>query len=260
MNPPLAIAPGAWTVFVPYTPLHALVLAVCAALIAAPALIGRGLGKGSGKNAERALRKTLAALAVGYWLAYMILWNRHGLDPRTGLPLQLCDLNGLVAPYALVTRQRWARATLYFWTAALTTQAFIQPALTLGPASPIFWAFWTAHTLIAICAVYDVVVRGFRPRWRDLGYAVLASAVYVAAVMPIDIMLGANYGFVGNPQDLSEIPPFVTALGPWPQRAIILAALVPLGFVIVLLPWLIAGWGAALGEPGRRSDRTPGKR
>jgi hypothetical protein len=35
------------------------------------------------------------------------------------------------------------------------------------------------------------------------------------------------------------VPPFVLMLGPWPQRAIVLAALVPLGFVVVLLPWLI---------------------
>jgi len=36
--------------------------------------------------------------------------------------------------------------------------------------------------------------------------------------------------------------PFVAAFGLWPQRAIILAMLVPLGFVVVLLPWRIGGW------------------
>ena len=47
--------------------------------------------------------------------------------------------------------------------AALTLQAFVQPALTAGPASLVFWAFWTAHTIIAACAVYDLAVLGFRP-------------------------------------------------------------------------------------------------
>jgi uncharacterized membrane protein YwaF len=56
--------------------------------------------------------------------------------------------------------------------------------------------------------------------------------------MPIDVGLGANYGFLGNPADPSEVPPFIDALGPWPLRAIIVIALAPLGFVIVLLPWL----------------------
>jgi hypothetical protein len=44
------------------------------------------------------------------------------------------------------------------------------------------------------------------------------------------------------------VPPFVTMLGPWPQRALVLIALVPLGFVLVLLPWRIA----ALARPRAR--------
>jgi hypothetical integral membrane protein (TIGR02206 family) len=223
--------------FAAYTWLHLLSVAVCAVLIAAPTLLGSALNK----DGERIVRLALAALAVAYWLAYNVWWNWNGLDPRSGLPLQLCDINGLTAPLALVSRWRFARATLYFWTAALTVQAFIQPTLTQGPASPVFWAFWTAHTLIVACAVYDIVVGGFRPGWRDLGYAMLASAVYIALVLPIDVWLGANYGFVGNPPAGVSIPPFIDALGPWPLRAVILVALAPLGFVIVLLPWRVAG-------------------
>ncbi len=226
---------GAWDVFVPYSGLHALVLVVCALLIATPSLVARRLEK----NAETALRWTLAAAAVAYWLAYNTWWNWSGLDLRTGLPLQVCDFNGLVAPLALVTGWRWARAALYFWTVALTSQAFIQPALTSGPASLVFWAFWAAHTIIAACAVYDIAVRGFRPGWRDLGRALAISAAYVALVVPINGWLGSNYGYIGNPADIKEVPPFIDALGPWPLRAIIVVALAPPGFVVVLLPWLI---------------------
>ena len=219
-------------------------------LIAAPSWLGRTLADEPG-NAERRLRLMLAALAMIYWVAYNIWWNRNGLDLRTGLPLQICDINGLVAPLALVTGWRWARATLYFFTAALTVQAFIQPMLSDGPGSLIFWAFWIGHTLIAVCAVYDIVVLGFRPNWRDLGFAAISGLVYAAIVAPIDIWLGANYGFVGDPIDRREIPPFVDALGPWPLRAVILAALAPLGFVVVLLPWLFFGSRQAPQEASR---------
>jgi hypothetical integral membrane protein (TIGR02206 family) len=242
MNPPLDIRPGPWDIFVPYSGLHALSVAVCAVLIVAPALLGRRLGK----DGERMLRRSLALFAVIYWFTYNIWWNWHGVDLRNGLPLQLCDFNGLIAPLALVTGWRWARATLYFWTAALTVQAFIQPELSEGPASPVFWTFWAGHTIIAACAFYDVVVLGFRPGWRDFGYAFVASVVYTALIMPADLWLGANYGFIGNPPADVDIPPFVNALGPWPQRAIIVIVLVPIGFILVLLPWLIFG---------RRDDR-----
>ena len=241
--------------FVPYGGLHAVALAVCLPAIAAPALIGRALEP----HGEMILRRTLAALAACYWLAYTTWWNWHGLDLRTGLPLQVCDFNGLIAPLALLSGWRFVRATLYFWTAALTLQAFIQPALTAGPAALVFWAFWTAHTLIAACAVYDIVVLGYRPCWNDLGRALIVSACYVALVVPINLRLGANYGYLGNPAAVSEIPPFVYALGPWPQRAIILVALVPLGFVAVLLPWLILRRWRRLERPGiRNGERAIG--
>ena len=232
-----------WTVFSPYGELHALAVAVCALLIVAPTLLGRRLSK----NSEPKLRRALAAFAVCYWLAYNIWWNWHGLDPRTGLPLQLCDINGLIAPLALIAGWRFARATLYFWTAALTVQAFIQPALTQGPASLVFWSFWTAHTLIAACALYDVVVLRFRPDWRDLGRALAVSLAYVALVAPVNYWLGADYGFIGNPAPDITVPPFVLMLGPWPQRAIVMVLLAAVGFALVLLPWRIAARRAVVG-------------
>lgn len=241
-------------VFVPYGGLHALCLAACLFLIAAPSWLGRTFA-GEPGGAERQLRLALAALAVIYWIAYNIWWNRNGLDLRTGLPLQVCDLNGLIAPLALVTGWRWARATLYFFTAALTVQAFIQPMLSDGPGSLIFWAFWIGHTLIAASAVYDIVVLGFRPTWRDLGYAAIAGVAYIVAVLPIDLWLGANYGFIGNPVDRSEIPPFIDAMGTWPLRAVIVVALAPLGFIIVLLPWLIFGSRQESRQPPQHATR-----
>jgi hypothetical integral membrane protein (TIGR02206 family) len=229
-------SPAGWHHFVPYGELHALALAVCIPLIALPALIGRLLSP----PAERNLRRTLAGVAIAYWFAYVIWWNWSGLDWREGLPLQICDLNGLLAPFALLIGRRWMRATVYFWTAALTLQAFIQPALTAGPASLVFWAFWCAHTLIVACALYDLVVLRFRPDWQDFAIAVAISVLYVAIVFPINLWLGGDYGFVGNPAPDIAVPPFVLALGPWPQRAMVLIGLVILGFAIVLLPWLIA--------------------
>jgi len=223
-------------VFVPYSGLHALTLVACAVLIAEPSLLGRALGRAS----ELVLRRALAACALVYWIAYNVWWNWHGIDVRTGLPLQLCDINGLIAPLALVTGWRWARAMLYFWTATLTLQAFIQPALTAGPASLLFWAFWTSHSLIAACAVYDIAVLGFRPDWSDLRRATLAGLLYVALIIPLDLTLGANYGYIGNPPPDIAVPPFVLALGPWPLRAIAVVALAIVGFVVVLLPWRIA--------------------
>jgi hypothetical integral membrane protein (TIGR02206 family) len=223
-----------WEVFVPFSGLHLLAVAVCALLIAGLATAGRAL---CGSAAEATLRRSWAAFALCYWAAYILWWNWNGLDLYGGLPLHLCDCNGLVAPLALLTLNRWVRATLYFWSFTLTLQAFIQPMLSAGPALLSFWAFWAGHTIIMASAVYDVAVLEFRPDWRDLRRVIVVSVGYAALVTPINLALDANYGFIGNPPPDKSIPPFINAMGPWPRRALIVMGLAAIGFVLTLLPW-----------------------
>jgi hypothetical integral membrane protein (TIGR02206 family) len=214
-----------WDRFLPNSRLHLISVCVCAATIAALAWAGRRLRS----DRELMLRHALGIFGIVYWISYNIWWNRKGFVPASGLPLHICDLNGLIAPLALLTLNRWLRATLYFWTFALTTQAFIQPNLVHGPAAAIFWFFWMQHTLIVACAVYDLAVLRFRPEWPDLRRACTA--------FPVNILLGSNYGFVGDPPPPERIPPFVAMLGPWPERVLVIVALAAIGFALLALPW-----------------------
>lgn len=220
--------------FAPYGALHLVSVGGCLAVIAGLVAAGRH----SRAAHERKFRRALGVFGLAYWLSYNIWWNWHGLDPATGLPLQICDVNGVIAPLALLTLDRSLRATLYFWAFALSTQAFIQPALQFGPATPLYWWFWAQHTIILGYAVFDVAVLGFRPDWRDLLRACGSGAIYLAVVVPVDLALNADYGYLGD-LDADRIPPFVAALGPWPERAIMVVVLAALAFVIVELPWQI---------------------
>ena len=237
-----AIVQTHWDKFAPYSALHLVSVGVCLAAIAGLVAAGRRSRAAHGTI----FRHALGVLALAYWLSYNIWWNWHGADPATGLPLQICDINGVIAPLALFTLNRWLRATLYFWAFALTTQAFIQPALQFGPSTPLFWWFWAQHTIILGYAVFDVLVLGFRPDWRDLLRACGSGAIYLAIVVPVNLALNADYGYLGN-LDAGQIPPFVAALGPWPERAIIVVVLTVAAFVIVELPWQLGrrrhvGW------------------
>ena len=150
-------------------------------------------------------RRALAALAIGVWVLSYVWLNWGAIDPKV-LPLQVCGLMGVVAPLALLTGNRWLRAAMYFCTFTLTIQAFIQPILVLGPVTLEFWRFWLLHSLILCCAVYDLVVLRFRPGWSDVARACVMSAGYVALIVPVNLMIGTNYGFVGNPPDQAQPP------------------------------------------------------
>jgi uncharacterized membrane protein YwaF len=79
---------------------------------------------------------------------------------------------------------------------------------------------------------------------------IVVSLAYVAVVTPINLALGTNYGFIGNPPPSKAIPPFIDAMGPWPRRAVIVMGLAIVGFVLALLPWRIMGQGVALEADG----------
>jgi hypothetical integral membrane protein (TIGR02206 family) len=228
------IVSGTWDLFAPYGALHLVTVVVCATLMGTVAALGRRLRR---QARETILRTGLSLFGLAFWVFYNTWWNWRGIDFYNGLPLHVCDLSGLIAPLALLTLDRRLRAVLYFWAITLSAQAFIQPILTAGPAHFEFWAFWMAHSIIVGSAIYDLVALQFRPTWNDLRQALVAGAAYLAVIIPINLFLGSNYGYVGNPPAGRKIPPFVEALGAWPGRVLIMAMMAALAFVLVLLPW-----------------------
>jgi hypothetical integral membrane protein (TIGR02206 family) len=245
---------GSEQVFIPYGASHGLAVAGCALLVAIVVALGYRLRDSA---AERVLRGGLASFALAFWAAYNAWWSLSSDDLATNLPLHICDFAGVIAPLALVTTNRWLRATLYFWASTLTLQAFIQPALHAGPALAYFWTFWISHMLILACATYDLVVRGFRPDAGDFGRAAAVTLAYLAFITPVNLWLDSNYGFVGNPPPGRSLPPMVEALGAWPGRVVIMAGLVLLGFLLALSPWLIVARRSGARDDLARDEISP---
>ncbi len=223
-------------VFRPFSFTHACTLLCIAALIGLAVAYGRNR---QSRNLATTFERTLAYFNIAVWLASYGYWQMpERFDPVTTLPLQMCHVTSLIASWVLLTRHNMLRAILYFWTFALCTQAMITPSLVEPPTSVVFWAFWFLHGFVMLTAVYDLSVRAFRPAWRDYGIACVASATYVAVVLPIDLALGANYGFLGKATALH--PSIVDLLGPWPQRLLIIVPLAALAMLVTMLPWVMA--------------------
>jgi hypothetical integral membrane protein (TIGR02206 family) len=113
----------------------------------------------------------------------------------------------------------------------------ITPGLTEGPALFPFWFFWATHGMVIGVPIYDVAARGYRPSVRDFGVACVAAAFYVAFVLPIDLVTGWNYGFVGPSKP--DVATIVDLLGPWPQRLVAIVAVAAAVMAALLLPWII---------------------
>lgn len=221
--------------FRPFSLTHAAALVTIAAATWALVAYGR---RHRSESAPGALEKQLAIVNLVLWTLAHGWWNLPPrFDPAITLPLQMSHLASVVASLVLLTRWRWTRTLLYFWGIGLTTQALLTPALADPPSSIWFWAFWLQHGFIMAVVVYDLVVYRYRPTWRDYGVACAASGAYLAVVLPLDVALGANYGFLGS--SIPGTPSIVDLLGPWPERLAIIVALVAAVMALLMLPWEI---------------------
>lgn len=224
--------------FRPFSLVHGITLLGMGVLITLAIAYGRRQGNASNTGSPTTFERRLAWINLAVWMISHGYWQLpERFDAATTLPLQMCHITSLIASAVLLTRYRKLRAILYFWTFALSTQALLTPSLAEPPTSPVFWGFWFLHGFVMMTAIYDLAVYGFRPAWRDYGTACVASAAYVAAVLPVNLLLGANYGFIGRSKPLNVS--IVDWLGPWPERLLIIVPLAALAMLVAMLPWTL---------------------
>ncbi len=238
---------SAWDTFQPFGRFHAGVLAVFGFMMIGLIAARRRLdARGQARTLDRALAAIGIAVAIltnGYWLLPSNFSKEHSW------PLHLCDLGSIIAPIAIITARRRWRALLYYWGIGLSAWGFLTPDLKDGPGRIGFWLFWATHASVVGSALYDLIARRFRPGWAEWRIASAGGLLYVLLILPINLIFGFNYGYLGRA--LPGQPTIIDALGPWPGRVFILPAGVLLLFVGMTLPWVIHR------SPGTRMPLLP---
>ena len=224
-----------YEVFHPFGVHHAIVFIICAALMTLAAWLG---ARNRGTRLERDCRLLWCGGIIA-WQASSIVYyaTREPFSLDAALPLQICDLAAWVAALALLSPWRWPRTMLYFWGIGLSTQAFFTPILRVGPSHADYWFFWINHLQIVGSAVYDIAVRGYRPRWRDWAAGFGLTLVYAAAVTPLNLSFKLNLGFIGDSTPTN--PTLADALGPWPLRVLWITLIAAAGYAVMVAVWRI---------------------
>jgi hypothetical integral membrane protein (TIGR02206 family) len=219
--------------FEAFSALHFATIGAFALFWLALVLAGRAF---AGRAGQRAWRNGLASFVLACWVfanGVQLLPGHFRAD--VVLPLQVCDVAGLVAALALWRPGRHANAVLHFWGLGFSAQAILTPELLYGPGHIDFWTFWPPHANLVGAACYALAVDRYRPAWADARLAFGWALVYFGLVLPFDLVTGFNYGYLGPGRPLN--PSLLDWLGPWPWRIASMAALTAAGFVLLALPW-----------------------
>lgn len=213
-------------------PQHWVVLAVFLAGCVALVLLGSRVRRRPW-SWTRASRLAGAAILVGcapFELIDVVVGAQH---PRTGLPLQLCDIGWLVAGLALVTGDRRLCGLAYYWGLTLCVQGVVTPELDHGFPDVQFFGFWLRHLAPVWAAVFLVGAR-VGPGWREYRFAVVVTACWAALMMSVNSVMGSNYGYLnGKPSGASALDP----LGPWPWYVLVEVVLVIGVWALITWPW-----------------------
>jgi len=218
--------------FSPYGPSHLVVMALLA--VGGLALVVWGRGHREPAMVARDCRTLAVAILVFLLPLQVVAIARSGFDLQRALPLQLCDLAALLAPYALWSRRHWAVSLTYYWGLTLTTQAVITPDLSRDFPDPVFILFWGMHLLIVWAAIYLTWGLGIAPNWRSYATAVVVTLVWMVSVFCANSVLGSNYGYLNAKPAAASLLDY---LGPWPAYLLVEVAIVSAVWALMTLPW-----------------------
>ncbi|HWC23984.1 MAG TPA: TIGR02206 family membrane protein [Flexivirga sp.] len=213
-------------------PQHRLVLVVVLVGCAALLLLGGRLRSRPGARSAllRWAGVTILVCCAPFEVFDIVVGVQH---PRTGLPLQVCDIGWLVAGVALLTRGRLMSALLYYWGLTLSIQGVVTPELDHAFPQVQFFGFWVRHVAPVWAAVLLIGLR-IGPDWRGYRFSVAVTGAWVIGVMTLNGVLGSNYGYLNGKPDVRSA---LDLLGPWPWYVVFEVVLVAAAWALMTWPW-----------------------
>jgi uncharacterized membrane protein YwaF len=190
-----------------------------------------------------------------YWLSqdavYLAENAYKGFEIWLELPLQLCNINLLLIPLALVVRRRSLLAFCFYSAVLGALAAISSPPVSFSGdlLQPHNIGFYGTHALLIVCGVSLATLGFIKPRQRDVFWTVLIMLIVTCAIHGVNTLIrhalhvNANY-FYTYGADGSLILSDVYALLPLPLVylflliVVIVPALMLLTALINLPPWL----------------------
>lgn len=137
----------------------------------------------------------------------------YGEPLAESLPLHMCGVAALMTAWVLWRHSYRVHEIAYFWGIGGTVPAVLSPDLPYDYPHPWFFIFFGGHGLILAGVLYATVVFGLWPGLRSVIRTVYASLGLVAAMVPVNWLLDANYLYLRAKPETATL---IDYMGPWP--------------------------------------------
>lgn len=220
--------------FIAYGNSHLAVLFFSALLLALTLVASKKLNPNQNLLIGRCLTVILAFSVVVYTVFELALGR---FTIANDLPLSLCNLFALVAPFVLWNPKHKYFEPIYFLVMAGTFQAIVTPDLYYDYPAYEFFKYWITHVGLVLLMIHYMVCFGLYPTAKGIVKTFGWLNVYVAMLLPINYLLGANYFYlIAKPINPSVLDFF----GPWPVYIFVAEILVMGFFAIAMIPVFLA--------------------
>jgi hypothetical integral membrane protein (TIGR02206 family) len=177
----------------------------------------------------------ILALSVVVYTIFEVALGRFTI--ADDLPLSLCNLFALVAPFALWYPKHKYFEPIYFLVMAGTFQAIVTPDLYFDYPAYEFFKYWITHVGLVLLMIHYMVCFALYPTAKGILKTFGWLNVYVVALLPINYLLDANYFYlIEKPLNPSVLDFF----GPWPVYILVAEILVMGFFAIAMIPVFLA--------------------
>ena len=220
--------------FIAYGNSHLIVLFFSALLLALTLVASKKLNPNQNLLIGRYLTVILA-VSVVFYTVFELALGRFTI--ANDLPLSLCNLFALVAPFVLWNPKHKYFEPIYFLVMAGTFQAIVTPDLYYDYPAYEFFKYWITHVGLVLLMIHYMVCFALYPTAIGIVKTFGWLNLYVLVLLPINYLLDANYFYlIEKPINPSVLDFF----GPWPVYILVAEILVMGFFAIAMIPVFLA--------------------
>jgi len=173
---------------------------------------------------------------LGVVLRMLVLWLEGSFTIEEELPLHLCRVLGLAAPFVMYSRNRELLGVLYFLVLAGTLQANITPDVDGDFPSMRYLTYWMMHSALIVLPFYAIYVYKLKIVWVDLVRSFVYINIYFGLISLLNWLIGSNYFYThAKPASKSLLDVF----GPWPYYLLVTYGIGIILILLLYLPWYL---------------------